>query len=183
MSRSAVAQQTFDQIEQELGAGMVPRIFKVLEPHPLLLVHIWGQFRAVVLQGRLPRVLKEMIGLVVAKATHCDYVRLVHLHRLSLQGVEPNVLEAVSQGNYEAVELSTMAQKALKLAALATATSVASGDGSDRSTWKELRQQTTDTLDTMYLGEEDKIELVATLALFEQLCTLANLLALDPTQP
>ena len=161
----------------------MPRIFKVLETQPLLLANIWGQFRAVVLQGRLPRVLKEMIGLVVAKATRCDYVRLVHLHSLSLQGVEPNVLEAVSRGDYEAVELSTVAQKALKLAALATATSVGYDDGLDSSTWKQLRQQTTDTLNTMNLAQEEKSELVATLALFEQLCTLANLLALDPTQP
>lgn len=161
----------------------MPRIFKVLETQPLLLANIWGQFRAVVLQGSLPRVLKEMIGLVVAKATHCDYVRLVHLHSLSLQGVEPNVLEAVSRGDYEAVELSTVAQKALKLAALATATSVGYDDGLDSSTWKQLRQQTTDTLNTMNLAQEEKSELVATLALFEQPCTLANLLALDPTQP
>ncbi len=110
MSEFASAQQTFAQIEQELGAGMVPRIFKLLEPQPLLLAHLWGQFRTVVLQGRLPRILKGMIGLVVARATHCDYVRLVHLHSLSLQGVDPDVLEAVGQGNYEAVEISNTAQ-------------------------------------------------------------------------
>lgn len=181
MSTSAVAQQTFDQIEQELGAGMVPRLFKLLEPQPLLLAHLWGQFRGVIIQGRLSRVLKEMIGLTIAKATHCDYVRLVHLHSLSLQGVEPNILEALSCGNYEAVEISTVAQNALKFAALATATRMAYGDGPD-STWKELRQQTAQTLDNMNLGEEEKIELVLTIALFEQLCTVANLFTLDPNQ-
>lgn len=44
MPEFASAQQTFAQIEQDLGAGMVPRIFKILEPQPLLLAHLWGQF-------------------------------------------------------------------------------------------------------------------------------------------
>ncbi len=183
MSSFATAQQTFDQIEQELGVGMVPRIFKLFESQPLLLAHLWGQFRGVVLQGRLPRVLKEMIGLVIAKANHCDYVRLVHLHRLSLQGVEPDVLEAVSRGNYESAQISILAQKALTFVALATSTRAAYGNNLDSSMWEGLRQQTTQILNTMNLTEEDKIELIATLALFEQLCALANLLALDPSQP
>lgn len=141
-----------------------------------------GTIRTVILQGRLPRILKEMIGLVVARATHCDYVRLVHLHSLSLQGVDPDVLEAIGQGNYEAVKISNTAQTALKFAALATATRAAYNDYSD-SNWKEFRQQTLHNLNRMNLGEEEKIELVATLSLFEQLCNVANLLALDPTQP
>ncbi len=87
-SGSIPASETFEQIERELGAGIVPRIFKLLESHPDLLNHLWGQFRTIVLQGSLPRILKEMLGLVVATATHCDYVKGVHLHSLSLQGVD-----------------------------------------------------------------------------------------------
>ncbi len=39
-TESLLAQQTFEQIEQELGAGMVPRIFKLLESQPMLLAHL-----------------------------------------------------------------------------------------------------------------------------------------------
>lgn len=181
---SLLAQQTFEQIEQELGAGMVPRIFKLLEPHPMVLAHLWGQFRAIVLQGHLPRVFKELVGLVVATATHCDYVRVVHLHSLTLQGVDNKALDAVKQGDYGAKEISTVARAALHFAALATATRAAyASPAENQGTWQELRQQTAQALEDTGLEKEEKFELVATVALFEQICAVANLLALDPNQP
>ena len=180
-TESLLAQQTFEQIEQELGAGMVPRIFKLLESQPMLLSHLWGQFRAIVLQGHLPRVLKELLGLVVATATHCDYVRFVHLHSLTLQGVDKKALEAVNRGDYGAEDISTLARKALRFAALTTATRAAYA--ADLADWQELRQQTAQALEATGLESEEKFELVATVALFEQICTVANLLALDSSQP
>lgn len=182
-TEALLVQQTFEQIEQELGAGMVPRIFKLLESQPMLLTHLWGQFRAIVLQGHLPRVLKELLGLVVATATHCDYVRVVHLHSLTLQGVDKKALEAVNRGDYGAKEISTVARAALHFAALTTATRAAYASTEDQGTWQELRQQTAQALKAIDLEEEEKFELVATVALFEQICTVANLLALDPNQP
>ena len=183
-AESLLVQQTFEQIEQELGAGMVPRIFQLLEPHPMILVHLWGQFRETILHGHLPRVLKEMIGLVVATATHCDYVQGVHLHSLSLQGMDAQALEAVKQGDYGAEAIGTVARNALRFAALTTATRAAYGSSSEANrSWQEFRQQTTQALEDTNLEEEEKFELVATVALFEQICTVANLLALDPSQP
>lgn len=178
-----LAQQTFKQIEQELGAGMVPRIFKLLEPYPVLLAHLWGQFRDVVLQGNLPRVLKEMVGLVVATASHCDYVRLVHLHSLSLQGMDKKALDALNRGDYGVQEIGTVARNTLRFAALATATRAAYTPLPEgKSNWQELRQQTSQALENTGLEEEEKFELVATVALFEQICTMANLLVLDSSE-
>jgi AhpD family alkylhydroperoxidase len=183
-AESSLVQQTFEQIEQELGAGMVPRIFQLLEPQPMILVHLWGQFRATILHGHLPRVLKEMIGLVVATATHCDYVQRVHLHSLSLQGMDEQALEAVKQCNYGAEAIGSVAQNALRFAALTTATRAAYASASDgNGNWQELRQQTAEALEASGFEDDEKFELVATVALFEQICTVANLLALDPSQP
>lgn len=182
MSISFAAQEIFEQIELELGAGMVPRIFKLLEPQPALLGSFWGQFRETVLQGDLPRVLKEMVGLVVATATQCDYVRVVHLHSLTIQGVDKQALEAVSRGNYGVEEISTIARKVLQFVAFAVATRGTYG-AADPNTWKDLRQQTAHALNAIGLEEQEELELVATVALFEQICTVANLLALDPNQP
>lgn len=183
-AESLLVQQTFEQIEQELGAGMVPRIFQLLEPQPMILVHLWGQFRSTVLHGHLPRVLKEMLGLVVATATHCDYVQGVHLHSLSLQGMDAQALEAVRRGDYGAEVIGTVARNALRFAALATATRAAYTSSSQgNGNWQELRQQTAAALEAIDLEDEEKFELVATVALFEQICTVANLLALDPSQP
>ncbi|MBD2099414.1 carboxymuconolactone decarboxylase family protein [Leptolyngbya sp. FACHB-261] len=179
-------QPTFDQIEQELGAGMVPRIFRLLESQPDLLNHLWGQFRTVVLQGHLPRVLKEMVGLVVANATHCEYVRVVHLHSLTLQGVDQQALQAVSQGNYEAYGISRMARGALNFASTAVATRAAYAnptEGNSGPSWEQLRTSTAQALASIGLEAEEQLELVATVALFEQICTVANLLSLDPSQP
>ena len=182
-AESLLVQQTLEQIEQDLGAGMVPRIFRLLEPQPMMLVHLWGQFRAIILHGYLPRVLKEMIGLVVATVTHCDYVQKVHLHSLSLQGMDQQALEAVRRGDYGAQEISTVARNALRFTALATTTRAAyATSGQSNVTWQELRQQTAQALEATGLEEEEKFEMVATVALFEQICTVANLLALDPSQ-
>lgn len=183
MPVSPTAQETFDQIEQELGAGMVPRIFKLLEPQPILLANLWGQFRALVIQGHLPRILKEMVGLVVATATHCEYVQGVHLHSLSIQGVDQKALDAVKRGDYEADEINTVTRDVLQVADLAAATRASYRSSSEDSMWQNLRQQTARALDTLNLEEEEKFELVATVALFEQVCTIANLLNLDPSQP
>ncbi len=183
-AESLPAQQTFEQIEQELGAGMVPRIFKLLEPQPVLLAHLWGQFRVIVLQGDLPRILKELLGLVVARATECEYVQVVHLHSLTLQGMDRDALAAVNRGDYEAAELSNLTKAALRFAALATSTRAAYASATEnRGRWQELRQQTTQALEATGLEEEEKFELVATVGLFEQICTVANLLDLDPNQP
>lgn len=182
MFTSSSAQKTFNQIEQELGAGMVPRIFRLLENQPDLLASLWNQFRAIVLQGYLPRVLKEMVGIVVATATHCDYVRVIHLHSLTLQGMEQKTLEAVQRGDYEADEINTMTRNVLQFVALAAASRAAYGN-CDLSIGQKLHQQSSHALSTIGIEEKEQIELVATIALFEQICTIANLLDLDPNQP
>lgn len=178
MSTTESTAAIFNQIEQELGAGMVPRIFLLLESQPNLLIHLWGQFRTIVLQGELPRVLKEMIGLVVASATHCDYVRVVHLHSLTLQGIQGQVLESLRQGQFQIQGVSDLTEQALRFAVSATTTRSASqGD------WQEQRQATLDLLAALPLEESEKFELVATVSLFEQICSVAILLNLDPSQP
>ena len=172
-------QQIFNQIELELGAGLVPRIFRLLEVNPILLNHLWGQFRVLVLQGLLPRTLKEMIGIIVAVTTHCEYVRTIHLHSLSLQSVANEALKALAEGDYNSEQLSTQTRQVLRWAALAASTH-AGYTGSD---WPSLRLETSQTLQTIGLDEDEIIELTATVGLFEELCTLANLLELDPSQP
>ena len=176
-------QQTFDQIERELGAGLVPRIFKLLEPNPELLTHLWGQFRTLVLQGQLPRTLKEMVGLIVAIHTHCDYVQVIHMHSLTLQGISREALAALNSGDYTSGQLSTLTQNTLRFAALAVATRSAYGSDTDPAKWENLRQQTGQALSTSGLSDSEKVEVLATLALFEQICTVANVLGLDPTNP
>ena len=83
-----LAQQTFRDIEQQLGFGMVPNIFRSMGAQPQILAANWQKFKATILQGRLPRNVKEMIGVVVSTINRSDYAQQVHLHSLSVQGVE-----------------------------------------------------------------------------------------------
>ncbi len=176
----------FGEIERELGVGMVPRIFRLLEGQPAILAHIWGQFHAVVIGGRLPRTLKEMVGSIVADTTHCPYVQAIHLHSLATQGIDDATLTALRTGNYDDIRLSMTTRNALCFAFLAAKThaSYASpGTQPGDEHWRTLRAETHDALATSGLTNDEQGELVLTVALFEQICMVANLFALDPSDP
>ena len=174
-------QQTLEQIEQELGTGTVPEVFKLLESKPALLTHLWGQFHTLILHGELPRVLKEMVGLVVATATHCDDMRMVLRQSLLQHHAEPEALVAITQGHYHSAEFSHATRSVLEFTAVAIAHRTASGTLT-KSKWQQLHHQTKHALDDTGLEEGEQLELVATIALFEQLCMVANLLNLDSVQ-
>ncbi len=82
-----VVLQVFHEIEQELGFGMVPNIFRSMAGQPRLLAANWQKFKATILEGILPRTIKEMIGVVVSDLNGSPYAKQVHLHSLSVQGV------------------------------------------------------------------------------------------------
>ena len=101
-----VTRRVYAEIESELGFGIVPNVFRAMGSCPPFLEANWGMFRNIVLHGSLPRLVKEMIGVVVSTAHDSDYARLVHLHSLGLQGIADDVLEALSEGETEAPSLS-----------------------------------------------------------------------------
>jgi len=93
--------RVYREIEQELGFGIVPNVFKAMATHPGLLESNWNLFRAVVLTGRLPRILKEMVGVVVSAVHGSEYARRVHLHSLGMQGVNQDVLRGLVDGDVD----------------------------------------------------------------------------------
>lgn len=86
-------QIVYDEIKAELGFGMVPNIFKSMATNPPFLRNSWNHFRSTVLQGKLPRTLKEMVGVVISQANNSEYAKQVHLHSLSAMGTSNDVLE------------------------------------------------------------------------------------------
>jgi uncharacterized peroxidase-related enzyme len=111
-----VAARVYGEIERELGFGIVPNVFRAMATNPTVLEANWNLFRSVVLQGQLPRLLKEMIGVVVSAVHSSDYARLVHLHSLSVQGVSENVLRSLSEGTLDADGLSPATVATLRFA-------------------------------------------------------------------
>lgn len=83
----------YDEIKSELGFGMVPNLFKSMATNPGFLEANWKKFRSIVLQGKLPRTLKEMIGVAISQANDSEYALRVHLHGLSALGISEDVLQ------------------------------------------------------------------------------------------
>lgn len=88
-----VVRAIYEEIRIELGFGIVPNLFKSMATAPHFLVGQWHQFRTTILQGQLPRTLKEMIGIVISQANQSEYALKVHLHSLSALGISEDVLQ------------------------------------------------------------------------------------------
>ena len=86
------------EIASELGFGIVPNLFAAAETNPEVQTALWSAFRHLVLRGKLPRTIKEMMGVIVSKEAGSNYAAQVHLHALTLQGVEDPILEALERG-------------------------------------------------------------------------------------
>jgi uncharacterized peroxidase-related enzyme len=90
-----IAVAVYAEIQRELGFGIVPNIFKSMAIRPTLLRAQWDKFRATILQGHLPRTLKEMVGILISQANRSEYALRVHLHGLSALGMSEEVLQAL----------------------------------------------------------------------------------------
>jgi len=83
----------YDEIQRELGFGIVPNLFKSMASSPAFLENQWRHFRTTVLEGQLPRTLKEMIGVAISQANQSEYALRVHLHSLSSLGISEQLLK------------------------------------------------------------------------------------------
>jgi len=85
----------YQEIQVELGFGIVPNLFKSMAINPDVLEANWKKFRATVLKGDVPRTLKEMLGIAISQAHRSDYALNVHLHGLSSLGMSEEVLKTL----------------------------------------------------------------------------------------
>lgn len=111
-----VVRAVFGEIERELGFGIVPNLFRAMAIQPAVLRATWDLFRATVLEGELPRTIKEMVGIVVSAANHSEYALQVHMHSLGVQGVAKGTLDALAVGGDEAQGLAPGVQAIVRLA-------------------------------------------------------------------
>ena len=89
----ATVRAVYDEIIANLGFGMVPNVFKSMALRPEFLAANWHHFRSTILQGALPRTLKEMIGVAISQYNNSEYALRVHLHGLSALGISEEVLQ------------------------------------------------------------------------------------------
>jgi uncharacterized peroxidase-related enzyme len=55
----------------------------------------WKKFRSIILQGEVPRTIKEMIGIAISQVNNSQYALQVHLHGLSALGISEEVLQTL----------------------------------------------------------------------------------------
>ncbi len=87
----------FQEIRTDLGFGMVPNLFQSMAGRPEFLEANWIKFRSTILQGLLPRTLKEMVGVAISQANQSQYALQVHLHSLSALGISEDILSMLQQ--------------------------------------------------------------------------------------
>jgi uncharacterized peroxidase-related enzyme len=151
--RDPLAASVYSEIRQELGFGIVPNIFKSMAVNPPLLRAQWDQFRATILQGRLPRTLKEMLGVLISQTNGSTYARDVHLHGLSALGMSDEVLQLLVS-DYERCPLPERDKDVLRFGLLVATDPLA------------ISEEQFDGLRRHRLTETEIFEIIATAQLF-----------------
>ena len=112
----AVVRRVFHEIETELGFGMVPNVFTSMAGCPAALAAHWAMFKHTIREGDLPRIVKEMVGVVVSSVNKSEYAKNVHLHSLGVQGVSEAVLAVLAAGGVTSADLPHATQVMLDFA-------------------------------------------------------------------
>jgi len=165
-----LARQTYDEIQRELGFGMVPNIFRSMGSNPPLLTANWQKFKATILQGQLPRTVKEMIGVVVSDIAGSEYAKQVHLHSLSVQGVQALWLRQLTEGSSDNEALPDTIRAMVAFARKAATSPV------------EVSEADFDRMIEAGLTEEECFEIIATVDLFKSVNTYTDLMKVEIDQ-
>lgn len=78
--------------------GHIPNVFSAYAEHPALLAANWEKFKAVMLQGKLRRKVKEVIASVISHDNKCSYCVAAHSAALHSMKVSKPEIAAMFQG-------------------------------------------------------------------------------------
>ncbi|MDX1992498.1 MAG: carboxymuconolactone decarboxylase family protein [bacterium] len=162
----STAQRVYGEITTELGFGMVPNLFKSMASRPGFLDANWTKFKTTVLQGDLPRTLKEMIGVAISQHNNSQYALKVHLHGLSALGISEEVLQTLVS-DFEACPLPEREKAVIRFGLLAGTKPHELTDAH----FEELRR--------LGLDESEIFEIIATANLFTAVNQYTDSIALE----
>ncbi|RME47201.1 MAG: carboxymuconolactone decarboxylase [Chloroflexi bacterium] len=100
----------YADIQREFGR--VPTFFKSMALNPSILRGTWEKIRGTLLEGQVPRTVKEMIIVAVSSANNCLYCQEMHSALLGAMGINGDTLAALMQ-DLTAVELPTRIKLAI----------------------------------------------------------------------
>lgn len=165
-SRDTKTAEIFQEIRSDLGFGIVPNLFQSMAGRPEFLEANWLLFRSTILQGFLPRTLKEMIGVAISQANQSEYALKVHLHSLSALGISEDVLQMLQQDPTQC-QLPEMQKQAILFGLKAGTTPQA------------LTTADFTLLQTLGMSHEEIYELIATANLFTAVNQYTDAIGLD----
>lgn len=111
------SRQLLDEIERALGR--VPNLFRAYAAHPPLLRANWGKMKAAMMEGELPRRLKEAIALLVSQDNGCRYCVAAHSAALQGLGVDDATLAAMREGRLTDAAFDAREQALIELMRMA----------------------------------------------------------------
>ena len=160
------AKAVYEEILAELGFGIVPNLFKSMSISPNFLEASWKKFRSTILEGNVPRTLKEMIGIAISQANGSQYALQVHLHGLSALGISEEVLQTLVS-DFANCPLPEREKAVIRFGLLA-ATNPDQLAGADYQHLQELG-----------LDQSEIFELIATANLFTEVNQYTDAIALE----
>lgn len=98
--------------------GCIPNLFQAYAKHPPLLAANWNKVKLLLLNGKMARLPKEVIALLVSHDNGCSYCIAAHSAALKSMGIGEPQIEDIIQGNLAAylherdIELVNFARKA-----------------------------------------------------------------------
>ncbi len=164
-----IVAEVYAEIRQQLGFGIVPNVFKSMAIRPTILRAHWHKFRATILEGYLPRTLKEMIGVLISQANQSEYAMKVHLHGLTALGMSEEVLYTLVN-DFERCPLPQREKLILRFGLLAATDPFA------------ITDEDYNTLRAHALTEEEIFEIIATADLFSSINAYTDTVAVEIDQ-
>ena len=155
-------------IKEMLGLGYVPKLFRTaIAIDPSLAATSWNMVRAILCSGKLSRVLKEMIFVVVANARDCQYCSIAHQAMALKYGLEFGVNQQLTKDLDQIQPVST--REILKYAVC-----LAQGKGSYSEASEKMLKSG--------VSKEDIPEIIAMISCSNYMVTLADGLMVTPDE-
>ena len=95
---SREVRDVYHDAQNKLGLPDVPNFFRTQGNSPAMLAGTWGLIEHLLLEGKLPRPIKELIFLAVAAERECSYCKEAHAACCRMLGIDDSTIEAVKAG-------------------------------------------------------------------------------------
>ncbi|MEX2575836.1 MAG: carboxymuconolactone decarboxylase family protein, partial [Halofilum sp. (in: g-proteobacteria)] len=107
--------------EIEGGMGRIPNLFLTYAPYPPLLRANWEKVKVALMEGELPRRVKETIALLVSQDNGCRYCVAAHSGALRQIGVDDDTIRTITEGRLKEADFDARERALIELMRAANA--------------------------------------------------------------